>query len=442
MSDSILRESFLERRFGLTERGTSLRTELTAGLTTFMTMAYIVFVNPSILSHIPGLENQGRALAAATCLAAAIPCLLMGLWTNTPYALAPGMGLNGVLTFGVCLQNHVPWPTAMGVVVVEGAIIALLVLTRTREAIMNAIPLSLKRAISVGIGLFITLLGMVNAGLVKMGIPAAPLAYGSFHDRGVQVAAAGLAITLALFALRWRSALLLGIVLTTAIALAAGVAKPPPRLVQMPSFATFGHADILAALKPALWATILAFVMSDFFDAMGTIIGVGQQAGLVDKEGRLPRLRDILFVDGLAALWGGVCGASSTTTYVESASGVGEGGRTGLVAVVVGLLFLVALFFGPLVGVVPPQATAPALIVVGFLMLSVVRDIPFDNLEEALPAFITLITIPLTYSIARGIGFGFLAYLLLLIVQRRWSALNPFLVIVALLFALSFALER
>lgn len=434
--------SFLERRFAFAQRGTNARTELTAGLTTFMTMAYIVFINPSILSHIPGLEGQTRALAAATCLAAAVPCLLMGLWTNTPYALAPGMGLNGVLTFGVCLQNHVPWQTAMGVVVVEGALIALLVLTRTREAIMNAIPLSLKRAISVGIGLFITLLGMVNAGLVKMGIAAAPLTYGSFHDKGVLVATAGLAITLALFALRWRSALLLGIVLTTLLALAVGVAKPPPALVQLPSFSTFGHADVLAALQPALWTTILAFLVSDFFDAMGTIIGVGQQAGLLDKEGRLPRLRDILFVDGLAALWGGVCGASSTTTYVESASGVGEGGRTGLVSIVVGLLFLVALFFAPLVGVAPAQATAPALIVVGFLMLSVVRDIPFDKLEEALPAFITLITIPLTYSIARGIGFGFISYLLLLIVQRRWSALNPLLVIVALLFALSFALEH
>ncbi|MBV9850827.1 MAG: NCS2 family permease [Armatimonadetes bacterium] len=430
----------MDHFFAFAQRRTTLRTELTAGVTTFMTMAYIVFVNPSILKNIPGLQDQSAALAAATCLAAAVPCLLMGLWTNTPYALAPGMGLNAVLTYSVCLGHGIPWRTAMGVVVIEGAVIALLVLTRTREAIMHAIPLSLKRAISVGIGLFITLLGMANAGLIKAGAGAL-LAPGSFHDRGVLVATAGLALTLALFVLRWRSALLLGIIGTTLIALAVGLTRAPAQYIQWPRFMTFGQADVLAALKPGLWATILAFVMSDFFDAMGTIIGVGQQAGLLDKEGRLPRLRDILFVDGLAALWGGVCGASSATTYVESASGVGEGGRTGLVSVVVGLLFLVSLFFAPLVGVVPPQATAPALIVVGFLMLSVVRDIPFDKIEEGLPAFLTLITIPLTYSIARGIGFGFLTYLLLLIVQRRWRALNPLLVIVSLLFALSFWLE-
>lgn len=431
----------LEKLFALRARDTDARTEITAGLTTFMTMAYIVFVNPLILSNIPGLKESVPALVAATCLAAAIPSLLMGLWTNTPYALAPGMGLNGVLTFGVCLKNHIPWQTAMGVVVVEGIIIAVLVLTRTREAIMSAIPLSLKRAISVGIGLFITLLGMVGGGLVKLGIKDAPLTYGSFHDKGVLVATAGLVITLALFALRLRAALLLGIVLTTLIALFAGVTHAPTGWVQPPVFSTFGHADIAAALKPALWATILAFVMSDFFDAMGTIIGVGQQANLLDSEGRLPRLRDILLVDGLAAAWGGLCGASSTTTYVESASGVAEGGRTGLTSVVVGLLFLVALFFSPLVGVVPGQATAPALIVVGFLMLSAVRDIPFDQPEEGLPAFITLVSIPLTYSIARGIGFGVLTYLLLLLVQRKWQKINPLLVVVALLFALSFALE-
>jgi AGZA family xanthine/uracil permease-like MFS transporter len=431
----------LERLFQLQQRSTTVRTEIAAGLTTFMTMAYIVFVNPSILKNIPGLDQSVPALVAATCLAAAIPTLVMGLWTNTPYALAPGMGLNGVLTYGVCLQNHVPWPTAMGIVVVEGLIIAILVLTRTREAIMRAIPLSLKRAISVGIGLFITLLGMVNSGLVKMNIKVAPLTFGSFHDRGVLVATAGLAITLVLFALRWRAALLLGIVCTTLIALAAHVAEAPKSLVQAPFFTTFGQANVLAALRPGLWATILAFVMSDFFDAMGTIIGVGQQAGLVDAEGRIPRLRDILFVDGLAAAWGGVCGASSATTYIESASGVAEGGRTGLTSVVVGLLFLAALFFAPLVGVVPPQATAPALIVVGFLMLSAVREIPFDKIEEALPAFITLITIPFTYSIARGIGYGFITYVLLLIVQRRWREIDPLLVIVSLLFAVSFMIE-
>ncbi|HLK61516.1 MAG TPA: NCS2 family permease [Chthonomonadaceae bacterium] len=434
----------LERLFTLRERGTGARTEVMAGLTTFMTMAYIIFVNASILSNVPGLKNSQPALAAATCLAAAIPCLLMGLWTNSPFALAPGMGLNGVLVYGVCLGHGVPWQTAMGIVVVEGAVIALLVLTRTREAIMTAIPLALKRAISVGIGLFITLLGLVDGGFVKMNIKEAPLTFGSFHDRGVLVATAALAITLALFALRVRASLLLGILAGTLIALATGVAHLPEgaHLFSQPGLTTFGHADFLTVLgHPALWATVLAFVMSDFFDTMGTVIGVGQQADLLDEKGRLPRLREILFVDGLAALWGGVCGASSVTTYIESASGVGVGGRTGLTTVVVGLLFLAALFLSPLVGVVPPVATASALIVVGFLMLSAVRDIPFDRIEEALPAFITLVTIPFTYSIARGIGYGFITYLLLMLAQRRWREINPLLVVVSLLFALTFALE-
>ena len=407
-----------------------------------MTMAYIIFVNPSILTHISGLEHSGPALAAATCLAAAIPTIIMALATNTPYALAPGMGLNGVLAFSVCLQDHVPWQTAMGVVVIEGAIIAILALTRTREAIMAAIPMGLKRAIAVGIGLFITLLGMVNAGLVKANNSDAPLTFGSFHDKGVMVATAGLAITIALFARKIRGSLLIGIAVTTMIALISGAASLPRlhSILQPPAFTTFGHADILGALKPALWATILAFVMSDFFDAMGTIIGVGQQAGLVDASGKLPKLREILFVDGMAALWGGVCGASSSTTYIESASGVAAGGRTGIVGLVVGFLFLVSLFLSPLVGIVPPQATAPVLILVGFLMLSTVRHIDFDKLEEGIPAFLIIITIPFTYSIARGIGFGFIAYVLILLVQGRRKEISPLLFLVTLLFAAAFAI--
>lgn len=431
----------LERLFTLRARGTTARVEVEAGLTTFLTMAYILFVNPLVLSNIPGLKDQVPALLAATCLAAAIPTLAMGLFTNTPYALAPGMGLNGVLAFGVCLKMGVPWQTAMGVVVVEGFIISLLAITRAREAIMNAIPLSLKTAISVGIGLFITLLGLVSGGFVKVGTAAAPLTYGSFHDKGVLLATAGLAVTLALFALGWRSVLLLGIVFTTVLGLFMGVGKAPASVLELPRFGTVFQADVWGALKPAMWATVLAFVMSDFFDAMGTILGVGKQAGLVDERGRMPRLREVLFVDGLAALWGGMVGASSATTYVESAAGVAQGGRTGLTAVTVGLLFLLALFFAPIAGVVPGQATAPALIVVGFLMMSHVKDIPFDRVEEGLPAFITLVSIPLTYSIAHGIGFGFITYVLLLLVRGRIRDIHPLLVAIALLFVLAFVVE-
>ena len=432
----------LEKIFAMRARGTSTRTEVEAGLTTFLTMAYIVFVNPLVLSNIPALKDQIPALVAATCLAAAIPCLLMGFWTNTPFALAPGMGLNGVLAFGIVVAHGASWQTGMGVVVAEGVIISVLVLTRTREAVMNAIPVSLKRAISVGIGLFITLLGMVNAGMVKMsGNASAPLTFGSFREETVLVATAGLVITMVLFLWRWKSALLVGILATTAISLAVGVSPMPERLVQMPDFSLFGQADVPSALTLTMLPFVLAFLMSDFFDTMGTVIGVGQQAGMVSPEGKMPRMRDVLLVDSFAAIWGGLCGASSSTTYVESASGVAEGGRTGLTAVVVGILFLFALFFSPIVGVVPPQATAPALIIVGFLMLSHVRDIPFDDVAEALPAFLTLITIPLTYSISRGIGMGFLSYLVLLIAQRRFREINPFLLVVSALFILAFALE-
>jgi AGZA family xanthine/uracil permease-like MFS transporter len=406
-----------------------------------MTMAYIIFVNPSVLGNIPALAENGPALAAATCLAAALPCLLMGLWTNTPLALAPGMGLNATVAFGLCLGKGISWQTAMGVIVVEGLIITLLVLTRTREAVMDAIPLPLKQAISVGIGLFIALIGLVNSGLIRMNIATAPLTFGSFQDRGVQVAALGLLLTIVLFALRWRASLLLGIIATTLIALSVGVQKPPALLYQLPAFSTFGRFDLPGALQAGLWSSILAFLMSDFFDTMGTVIGVGQQANLVDQEGRVARLRDILLVDSLAAVWGGVCGASSCTSYIESASGVAVGGRTGLMTVTVGVLFLLSLFLAPLVGIVPPQATAPALILVGFLMFASVREIAFDRMEESLPAFVTILTIPLTYSIAHGIGYGFLTYLIVLLAQRRWRDLNPILIGISLLFTLSFALE-
>ncbi len=430
----------LQRLFYLRERQTTLRVELTAGITTFMTMAYIIFVNTSILRKIPGLGSDGVAIAAATCLAAAIPTLMMGLFTNTPYALAPGMGLNGVLTFTVCIGNHVPWQTAMGVVCLEGLIIMVLVLSRTREAVMQAIPLDLKRAISVGIGLFIALLGMMNAGLTHVDASAGILAPGSLHDKAVLLGAVGLAITIVLYVLSVRGSLLIGIVITTIIALITHMSTIPAStaLLTVPQFTTMFHANILGALQPGMWATILAFVMSDFFDAMGTVIGVGQQAGLVDDQCKMPQLRSVLLVDGFAAMWGGICGTSSATTYIESASGVAEGGRTGLTSVVVGCLFMLALIIAPLVQIVPAQATAPALIIVGFLMLATVTKIDWSNVETAVPAFITIATIPFTYSISRGIGMGFISYIIIMLARRKAASISPILVVVAGLFVVSF----
>jgi len=431
----------LERLFHLKERGTTARTEILAGVVTFLTMAYIVAVNPLILKD-AGLPVPPTV--AATCLAAAVASLAMGLWANYPLALAPGMGLNAFLTYTLVIGMKIPWQTAMGVVILEGAIITLFVALGAREAIMRAIPASLKTAIGVGIGLFIAFIGLKNAGIVVKDA-ATFVAAGSFRSASTLVAALGLLTTAGLMARRVPGALLLGIGATTIFAgiatqfFHAGMVTTPDHLLAMPDFSTFAHVDLQGAFTLKLAAILFAFVMSDFFDAMGTIVAVGRQAGLVDAEGNVPRLNRILLVDALAAAWGGVCCASSVTSYIESASGVGEGGRTGLMPVVTGLLFLVALFFAPLIAAIPAAATAPALIVVGFLMLSQIRDLSFDRFDEAFPAFVLLLAIPLTFSIAKGIALGFLTYALLALLRGRRD-LSPLLWVIAALFALSLAL--
>ncbi|MDI6827798.1 MAG: NCS2 family permease [Armatimonadota bacterium] len=428
----------LERIFRLQENNTDVKTELIAGLTTFMTMAYIIFVNPNIL------QAAGLPLVptiAATALAAAIPTLLMGFYTNYPFALASGMGLNAVLAFSVVKGMNVPWQTAMGIVFIEGAIITILVLTRIRESVMHAIPLSLKRAIGVGIGLLIAYIGMQQAGWV-VGDSSTLTSFGSFHNPSTLVSTCGLIIILVLMAWRIKGAILLGILITTGIALSVGVGKLPEKWVALPDFSTFAKLDIVGALELGLLTTIFAFLITDFFDTMGTVIAVGGEAGYLTADGRLPRLNRVLLVDSLAAVWGSICSASSVTTYIESASGVSAGGRTGLTAVVVGLLFLLAVFFAPAISIVPAVATAPALIVVGFLLMAVVCEIPFGNLEESFPAFLTVLVIPLTLSISRGIGYGFIAYTLVKIMVGKWKELHPLMIIVSALFALSFALQK
>lgn len=434
--------SALERLFDLRGRGSDVRTEVLAGLVTFLTMAYIIAVNPGILGA-AGLPRE--ATVAATCLAAAVPTLLMGLWANYPIALAPGMGLNAFLTFSLVQGQGIPWQTAMGVVFVEGILIALLVLVGAREAVLRAIPAALKIAIGVGIGLFIAFIGFQQAGWVVRS-DATLVTSGSFRAAPTLVASTGLLVTLALLARRVPGALLLGVLATTAFAgvatefFGANLLTLPATAAAVPDLSTFGRLDIAGALSLKLAATIFAFLMSDFFDTMGTVVAVGRQAGLPDRDGGLPRLNRVLLVDSLAAAWGGLCSASSVTSYVESAAGVSEGGRTGLSAVIVGLLFLGAMFFAPLIAVIPQEATAPALIVVGFLMLAQVREIDFGRIDEAFPAFVTLLAIPLTFSIARGIALGFLAYVLLHLLRGRPQEVPPLLWLVAALFALSLIL--
>lgn len=451
----------LDSLFELRARGTTVGTEVLAGLTTFMVMAYIIFVNPAILSFagVAELRGQGPPFAAtlaATCLVAALMTAAMGLVTNYPLALASGMGLNAAVAFQLIASQGLPWPAAMGVIFLEGVAITILVLTGFREAVMNAIPMSQKRAISAGIGLFILFIGLVNGGLVLPGT-GTPVTLGALASPRVGVAVVGLLITLALLALRVRAALLVGIVATTALAMAvnllgggnvweeSGVARVPTALVAWPDFSTIGRGlnvevfsrlGVLAALL-----AIFSIMLSDFFDTMGTVIGIGAEAGWLDREGRLPRLRRVLLVDSLAAVLGGWFCASSATTYIESASGVSAGGKTGLTAVVVAACFGLALFFAPLAGVVPPEATAAALVIVGYLMSGLVREIPFGDLEEGFPALLTMTLMPFTYSITNGIGAGFVAYVFIKLVRGKPRAVHPLMYAAAAAFLLFFALH-
>jgi len=430
----------LEAYFELRKHGTTVGTEVLAGLTTFMVMAYIIFVNPAILSFagVPALQGQGPPFAptlAATCLVAAVMTATMGLATNYPLAIASGMGLNAAVAFQLVAGLKLPWQAAMGVVFLEGLLLTVLVLTGFREAMMNAIPLALKRAIGVGIGLFILFIGLYSAGIVKSGPPGVPVTLGELTTAPVAVAIFGLLLTVWLQARGIGSGLLIGIIVTTVLAivvnqLTGGAAFPtrgqavvPASFVALPDFSTLGAGlDVSVFVRLGVIGaivTIFSIMRSDFFDTMGTVIGIGGEAGWLRADGSLPRLNRVLLVDSLGAVAGGAAGASSATTYIESAAGVATGARTGLASVVTGACFPLALFFAPLAGVVPPQATAPALIVVGYLMAGVVRAIPFDDLDEGLPALLTLALMPFTYSITNGIGIGFIAYCFIKLVRGR-----------------------
>ena len=441
--------------FGFSERGTNLRTEILAGLTTFMTMAYIVFVNPAIL----GTEGTGLPLTGvffATCVAAAAASIAMGVFANYPVALASGLGLNAVVTFTLILGLGLTWQQAMAVIVIEGLVVTILVLTNLREAVMHAIPMSLKFAIAVGIGLFIAFIGLKNGGIVVQN-PETYVALGDFTQGPVLLALFGLVLTLALVARGMRGGILLGILLTGVVGMIFGVVPLPGGVVDFRFDTSTIGGGVLAipeVLRISLIPVIFALFMTDFFDTMGTVIAVGQEAKLLDENGRPPHLKRILLVDSLAAAGGGAAGASSVTSYIESGAGVAEGGRTGFTSVVVGLLFLLALPFSPLIsvfgGAIPvpgPQGegeifvspvTAPALIVVGFLMITAVRFIPWDDFDEAIPAFLTILTLPLTFNISYGIGFGFIAYVLIKLSRGRPGEVHPLLYGAALLFALAF----
>jgi len=438
--------------FRFAERGTSPRVEALGGVATFLTMSYILFVNPAILSA-AGLPFA--AVAVATALGAAIATAAMGLATNLPFALAPGLGINAVVAFDVIIGRELPWPVGMAVIVIEGLIALVLVLLGLREAIMRAIPLSLKLAIGVGIGLFITLVGLREGGIV-VNDPATGIALGDLSGGPPLIALGGIAVGAALAALRVRGAVVLGVLAATVLGLIFGVLEGPDGVADVPGsgdFATIGDAlaiDTLAdALTIALIPVIFALFMTDFFDTIGTAVAVGRSGNLLDERGELPHTQRLLLVDSGAAALGGAMGCSSVTTYVESGAGVSEGGRTGLTALVTAGLFALAIFFVPIIGLVGQSvqvgeetfihpAVAPALVLVGYLMIQIVPGIDWSEPESSLPAFLVIAGIPLTFSIAAGIGFGVLGYVLVMLARGRARLIHPLMWGIAALFVLFF----
>ena len=441
----------MDKFFKYTERGSSLSTEIIAGITTFLTMAYIIFVNPNILSlsDVKGLP-LGTAVPfagalTATCIGAAVMCIAMGIFANRPIALASGMGINAIVAYTLILGMKVPWQVAMGVIFVEGIVITILVLVGLREAIMNAIPVGLRRAIAVGIGLFIAFIGLKSGGIIVAN-DATLVALGDFTSKTVWVALIGLAVTVIMMAFKVKGDFLIGIIVAAIASVLLGASSLPTTVFALPDFSTFaapmqkvnGSMALVQVFTPTLLLFVFSILMTDFFDTMGTVVGIGEEAGFVDKEGNVEDVRSILLVDSAAAAVGGFMGASSITSYVESASGVGEGGRTGITVIVAGLLFLVAVFFAPLLGVVSAAATAGALITVGFLMISPVKDIDWSDMEIGFPAFMTIIAIPLTYSITNGIGLGFISFVVIKACRGKFSEIKPLMWVAAVAFLLVF----
>lgn len=425
----------LDRYFKLNEHGTTVRTEVLAGVSTFLAMAYIIFVNPDILSA-AGMPRD--SVFVATCLAAALGSLIMGLYANYPIAMAPGMGINAYFAFVVVGTLGYTWQAALGAVFISGCLFILVSLSGNREWIVNAIPRSLKIAISAGIGLFLALIGMKNAGLISAS-PATLVTLGDLHAPSALLALAGLLLIVALEARRITGGIIIGILTVTVASVALGYSHLDGVFAMPPSIApTFMQLDLGGALEVGLLSVVLTFFLVELFDATGTLIGVCHRAGLLDQEDKLPRLNRALLADSIAIAAGAMFGTSSTTAYIESAAGTSAGGRTGLTAVVVALLFLAALFCSPLAGTVPAYATAPALIYVAILMARGMAEIEWDDLTESAPAVLCAVAMPFTFSIAHGIAFGFVSYAAIKLLTGRWRELPIAVAAIALVFVAKF----
>jgi adenine/guanine/hypoxanthine permease len=425
----------LERYFEFTHLGTNWRTEILAGVTTFLTMAYIVLVNPAILAA-AGVPLP--AVTAATCLSAAFGSILMGILARYPIALAPGMGLNAYFTYTVCLKLHIPWQTALGAVFISGIIFLALTGAGVRQMILRSIPHELYAAVASGIGLFIAFIGFRNAGLV-VSDPATLVGLGNIRNPTTALALFGLVLMVGLEIKRVRGSILIGVLVTTAVAWALGLVHWTPAAGGLQALtATAFKLDIRGALSKGLFEIIFVFFFVDLFDNLGTLVAVTKRAGLIAADHSIPRLNRILFADATATVFGSMTGTSTVTSYVESTAGVAAGGRSGITAIVTGLLFLAAVGAAPFVGVVPSSATAPALILVGSLMLATITEIRWHEPLVAVPAFLTLVLIPLTYSIANGLGFGIIAWAVLHLATGHYRKQDRLLYVLAVLFLLRF----
>ncbi|TAJ89593.1 NCS2 family permease [Reyranella sp.] len=425
----------LEQVFKLNANGTSVRTELVAGLTTFLTMAYIIFVNPAILAD---AKMPFGAVFTATCVAAAIGCFLMAFLANYPIALAPGMGLNAYFAYGVVGGMGYSWQVALGCVFLSGILFLIISVLPVREWIVNAIPKSLKMAIAAGIGLFLALIALKNAGIV-VAHPATLVTHGKLVSWPVLMAVVGFALIIALEYRRVMGGVIIGILVVTVISILAGEQKFAGIFDVPPSIApVFLQMDLAGAMKAGLVTVVFAFLFVDLFDNTGTLIGLAHRGGFMRPDGTVPRLRGVLISDSAAAAIGAAVGTSTTTSYIESASGINAGGRTGLTAAAVGVLFLLALFVAPLAGSIPAYATAPALLYVACLMARGLTEIEWNDLTEAAPAVITALAMPFTFSIADGIAFGFISYAGIKLAAGRYRDIHPAVGILAVLFVIKY----
>lgn len=436
-------KGIVERFFKLQEKGTTVKTEVLAGLTTFVAMGYIIFVNPSILAD-AGIPKE--AAIAATIWATVIATTLMGLWANFPVGVAPGMGLNAFFAYYVCGVMGLHWTVALGAVFISGMVFLLLTVTRARQMIIDAVPMNLKSSIVVGIGLFIAFIGLKGAGIVVKH-DATLVTLGTVTAPGPLLACLGLLVTGALMAFKVQGSMLIGVVLTTVAGMLVGACPAPESLgamvsMNVPSLAPiFLKLDIMGALNYGLISIIFSFTIVELFDNMGTLIGLSRKAGMMDEKGHIENLDKALMTDSVGTLASSLLGTSTVTSYVEGAAGIAQGGRTGLTALVIALLFALSLFFAPFIGLVPAFATAPALLIVGSLMMMEVVHINFTDPTEGIPAFLTIIMMPLTYSIASGFAFGFVAYAALKLFSGRYREVSPVMWVVCIVFIINFIMH-